>query len=544
MDDGGAGERGGEGAEGTRGPAPIGGLARWMQLADRPGFRWTITAVVGFAFFALGVAYLNLGQLPDVVSFKVVGGEVVQAGHEAVVRVSARFTDARKGVPVSLREVTLDGAPAHLTIAGDQPASLSLSVPSEARGEITLGMKVQAADRLEALAVTFPVVPGGDTDLRLEPVGKLPEIRTAHRIELRPEGGALAMHMDNRVLVRILDLDGRPVTGAEVEVRHKSLSEGAVRGFTDASGLWAFPMDAKQPSFRVGVKVESGQGEDRKVTRTDRILRPFGRQMQLSMVPAVTPPGTEPRPRLATWRPDTDVWCDLVSSGAWVWSAHVTSLRDPMGLALPALEEGLHQLQCYDHPWAPDEAHATLPILVASGDPLEALLQEVRSRRLTWPPAAIAPEGTDPALAAAWWVDILRGPLEPPQLLVSTRQTDLAARAKSHKDAKQELLLWMAGVFFVVLLWLTDTVLKSMLDKRDRMRAYAIELAMEGHDPSLGPEDNPHVIGPADLDAVMVAGYQQRQNLVKLRSVALVVAVFGAIVGGVVGFLGLLHLIR
>lgn len=524
----------------TRLPRP---LRKVVRLGDLPWVRRAVAAAVGFVVFALGVVYLSLGRLPDVTSLMVIGGEWVRPGAPAVVRVAAREADTKRSVPVRVTGVTLDGSPAALSIEDDRPAIVRFRVPDGAKGQVALGLDVEAKDRKERIAITFPVVETAGWDEPDLPMldrsgGKLPDVTTAHRVQVLPEAGALATDMENRVFVRVLDLEGRPVGGARVVVSHQALPEGRVERRTDASGLADLSFVAKQLSYRLEILVEEETPEGPRVTRTDRLLRPAGRQMSLHLEPPVVRPGEAPRPRLTTWRPDTEVWCDLHQGGALVWSRRLVSTREPSTLALDPLPEGLHRLQCQDHPWAPGESFATLPIVVSSGRSLDALLAEVRLRGLVPEPSAGAPPGTDEKLASAFWLAVLRRPPQPPELLVNTRPTDLASRAQAHRERKDDLLLAMGGVFLLVFLWLAETILKSVLEKRDRMRAFAIEAAL---DSSGGPGAAGGVL--PDVDELLVAGYRQRESLVKLRSALLAFTLFGTLVGAVAGILGLLRLV-
>ncbi|MGM0574421.1 MAG: hypothetical protein ACQEXJ_01630 [Myxococcota bacterium] len=508
-------------------PGERGGrLLRW---ANRRWVRVLITAFVGLALFVLGAVYLSLGRQPDIPTFMVVGGDHVQAGLEGLVRVSARYADSRDTVPVEVRGVTLGGAPVDREVEAGAPAIVRFRVPADSGEEITLAFDARAGERQEHLEVDLPVLrDGAVVDVMGTTPPTLPDVATDHRVRVLPEAGVLAGNMDNRVFVRVLDQEGRPVGSARVVVTHPTLPDGRVEGYSDASGLLDLRLTANRPSFRLGVEVIEGERR----TRTDRLLRPRGRKLKLHQEPAVTPPGEPVRPTLLTWEPDVQVFCDLLRGDAWIRSERVEAVHGSATIDLGALPEGLQRLQCYFHPLTPGESFATVPLPVSDRPPLEVLLDEVRERGLVHPNAAVAPEGTDDELAAAYWQAVLRESPQEPEVLLSSRAEDLAARAAAREQVKSRLLLAIGGVAVLVLLWAADSILKNALSTRDKMRAFAIEAEADGVDLDVEVED------------LSVAGFQQRETLVKTRGVLLAIVLFGTIVANILAVLGLLYLIR
>ncbi|MEZ4265073.1 MAG: hypothetical protein R3F39_01755 [Myxococcota bacterium] len=508
-------------------PPPLRPSSRLQRLGDARWFRLSLTGLVGSALFVIGVMYLDLDREPDVASYLVAGGEQARAGLPVVVRVSGHLADARRGTEVRVSRVRLDGKPVEAAVVGDSPAIVSVPIPENAGDHVEIAM-LASSDRGETeLLFKLPVVHGRATSGLPELARvSLPEVTTAHRVTILPEAGELAANMDNRVFVRVLSRAGEPVAGARVTIAHAALPDGEAALVTDGSGLAAFTLAGNQPSFRLGITVRSG--EDR--TETDALFRPYGRRMRLDTTPIVAAPGASVVATLTTWESEARVFCDLVVDGAWVRSEALTTARGKAKLELTGLPKGLHRLQCYEHPLDPGESFATAPVVIADGPPLDALLSEVRGRALVRDKVATAPLGTDPVLAAGYWQAILRETPQPPRILASTREDDLAARTAAHDLRKARLLLGFAGVMLIVFLWVAEHLVRHTLHTRDRMRAFAIESEMDGE--------------AADMDGLMPAVFSGRDSLVRARSILLGIVVAGAIIANVVGLLALFAMIR
>ncbi|MCA9573536.1 MAG: hypothetical protein KC656_37125, partial [Myxococcales bacterium] len=81
-----------------------------------------------------------------------------------------------------------------------------------------------------------------------------------------------------------------------------------------------------------------------------------------------------------------------------------------------------------------------------------------------------------------------------------------------------------------------DLVIGNVLATRDRMRAYAAELAEESVDDEPAPGD--------DLDELTQLAHKSREGLVKTRGVLLLVLVGGTLIANIIGFIALMALIR
>lgn len=498
-------------------------------VAARPRLRWVAAGLVGLSFFSLGTIYLSLDRMPDVVTLVLLGGEKLEAGSTAVVRVDGRMADSNKRVPVEVNRVTLDGQPAKIAVVGSgSPVDVHLTVPEGAGEKAKLAVSVSAAERVEALEVELPVTRHGSGLVGLAPPSSLPEIKTSHRVELLPEAGVLIGGMDNRVFVRVRAPSGVPVEGARVVVKHPTFTGGQRELRTDSSGLTDFFLSAKRPSYRLGIEVSS---EAEGTTRMEELLRPLGRRMRLDVEPVVTRPGEIPGLTLTTWRPEDRIYCELRRGPAVLWSSYVSVPQRTLALKTPPLSAGAYDMVCYDHPHVPGDTYASVPVLVAEGDPLEVLLAEARSRGRWHESALTAPEGTRPQRAQRYWIAALREPPVALQLLAATRGEDLKARQEERDTFKTWVLGGIGVLFLLLLLWIGDLVLKQIVDQRDRLRAFAIENADED-----GPDD--------EIELLMGLSHKGREGLQRTRGMLILIVVGGTLILNVIAFVWLLAIIR
>jgi hypothetical protein len=473
----------------------------------------------------LGVAYLNLDRPRDVVVLKVVGGTAVRAGLPASFRVVATWADGRRGADVEVQDVQVAGASQSVSSEGS-PALVSVPIPGNVDDPVALTFEVETEGRQESLHLNMPVRRMAPEPALPESPTRLPKTQRAHRVSLLPEGGVLAAGLENSVFVRVRDLTGAPIAEATVTVAHPSLPDGSITAQTDGSGLIRFTVDARRPSFRFAVRVEHNGA----TTELEELLVPVGRQMLLAMTRPAFAPETPITARLTTWRPDAEVFCDLFQGNVLMWSQRGTAAGGGLTLQLGPWPEGRYSLQCSDHPWALGEAYATTPVLVSEAQPLQALLTELRDQQLLHPSGLVAPAKTNDAIASAYWQAILRDPPTPQTILLSTKESDLLSRSDAHEDQKNFLLASIALVFLLVLAWMTETILKNIIDRRDRLRAYAAESFMDDV--------------PVDVDGLGHGERADRQTLIKTRGVLSALVLLGALIANVVGIIWLFALIR
>ena len=404
--------------------------------------------------------------------------------------------------------------------------SVNAAVLAKVEDPAPLALTLRSDTRDETLHFTMPV-------RRMSPEPALPEsppslqaTKRAHRVSVLPEAGVLASGLTNQVFVRVRSLEGVPLKGAQVSVAHASLPEGKVSGITDGSGLMSFEVDAKRPSFRFALRVEHGGA----TSELEELLIPMGRQMLLHMDAPVFSPERAIRARLSTWREDAEVFCDLFQGDVLLWSTRANATAHSLTLDLGPWPEGRYSLQCSDHPWALGEAYATAAVIVSEEAALDALLTELRDQQYLHPSGLVAPAGTNVSLATQYWSAILRDAPTELSILVSTREADLTSRTDAHESEKTQLLIAIALVFLLVLAWMVETILKSILDRRDRLRAYAAESFMDDV--------------PVDVDGFVPGESANRQALLKARGYLSALVFFGAIIANVIGIIWLFALIR
>jgi hypothetical protein len=483
-------------------------------------------ALVGGAIFVLGVAYLNLDRPRDVVVLKVVGGTAVRAGLPASFRVVATWADGRRGATVETHDVQVDGGSTEESSVTGSPALVTVPIPGDASDPIALTFDVETEGRRETLHLQMPVRRMSPEPALPEAPPALQETQRAHRVSLLPEAGVLAAGMENTVFLRVRDLTGAPIVDAEVTISHPSLPKGSLSAHTDGSGLMSFHVDARRPSFRFAVQVKHGGA----TTVHEELLVPLGRQMLLSMTRPTFAPEVPVTARLTTWRPDAEVFCDLFQGDVLLWSERATAAAGELTLELGPWPEGRYSLQCSDHPWAMGQAYATTPLLVSDAAPLEALLTELRDQQLLHPSGLVAPPKTNNAIATGYWQAILRDDPTAQTILLSTKESDLLSRSDAHETQKTRLLLSIALVFLLVFAWMTETILKNIIDRRDRLRSYAAESFMDDV--------------PVEVDGLGLGDRADRQTLIKTRGVLSALVFLGALIANVVGIIWLFALIR
>ena len=457
---------------------------------------------------------------------KVVGGEALRAGLPTSFRVVSSWADDKKGEPVEVKEARIGGVSALDNTQPGAPALLQAAVLPKVDDPANIALVVSSAEREETLHFSMPV-------RRMSPEPALPEspptlkaTKLAHRVSVLPEAGVLASGLTNQVFVRVRALDGVPLNDARVTVRHASLPDGKVEKRSDASGLISFDIDAKRPSFRFLISVEHG-GETSEI---EELLIPVGRQMLLRTSTPSFKPEAAVRARLTTWREDAEVFCDLFQGDVLLWSQRASAAGHTLNLDLGPWPEGRYSLQCSDHPWALGEAYATAAVLVGDQEPLEALLTELRDQQYLHPSGLVAPPGTKRELATSYWSAILRDPPTELTILVSTRASDLASRTDAHESEKTRLLVAIGLVFLLVLAWMLETILKNIIDRRDRLRTYAAESFMDAV--------------PVDVDGFVPGEGADRETLLKTRGVLSALVFLGAIIANVIGIIWLFALIR
>jgi hypothetical protein len=482
---------------------------------------------LGVAFFLLGSAYLSLSEPEEISAVLVVGGERVRAGSPAHLRVAARSIPSRRAQPVTVRGLALEGEAIPWSQEGDSPAMIVFEIPVDApsRAQVVLQLEVAGEPRslpLEVEVLRFTPTPS--TPELASPVD-LPEVATPHRVEVRPEHGDLVLAMENRLFVRVRAKSGTPIALAQVHLTHKSLPGGEARLITDADGLGSALVVADQPSLRIEVVAEAG-GE---TTRTDALLRPRGRLLMLEAEKPVFRPGEPVVVQLRSWKRAATVVCDLLWEGAWIWSRSVTTVEGQASIVLGVLGPSRYDLQCSPHPIDPGEAWASVPIWVDERPPLDVLARAIEAG------GHIHPSGTSftakpvGARTLAYLSSHLRRLVEPPHVLVSTRESDLRAQKETRDRAQGWLLLAMAALVLVVLLFIADLLIGHSLDTRDRMRAFAME-SME--DDTFDP----------DHDFLNLQELAARKSMLKTRGMLLAFILLGTVALNAAGILAVLQL--
>ena len=509
--------------------APFAG--HFARLQASPWLRRGSYVGVGLAVFVLGATYLNLRYPPDMPSFMVIGSGWVASGEPTSLRVRARTIDARSAVKVTVSRIELGGREIAFQQAGGDPVTVSFRVPvANGAGQTDrLQLTVTAGERTETVPVPVEVLTGDTTpDTVPTPPPKLMATDKAFRLSLIPEGPGVVARLDNQIFVKVRTPSGEPVSGATVTIAHSSFRGGKIVLTTDASGLGAFDIDADRPSYTLKMKVARGDAE----AEFEETISPGGRQMLLRTAEAVLRPGEIEQVEIVTWRQGVPVFCDLRHGSVWLWSREIDLQASGHRVDAGPLAPGRYDLQCYFHPHTPGSTWGSLPIVVGDGDPLVLLAARVRQAEVVNPGALELPGTTRSDLAAGYFLALLNAPPVMPTLLVNTRDADDAGREAAWTSKKRVVLIVLGGVFVLVLLLVFELILGNILSQRDRMRAYAAELAADGD----GDGD--------ELDDLVMAAHKERDSLVRTRGIVLVVLVGGTLIANLIAFILLMVLIR
>ncbi|MCA9515391.1 MAG: hypothetical protein KC635_10640 [Myxococcales bacterium] len=514
------------------------------RLGATPWVRKAVIGGVALAVFVLGATYLSLRYPPDAPSFIVFGSGKVAADRTASFRVRARLHDERTSPPVKVTSVDLVApgvAPTTLgfqTTDGD-PAAIEAVIPAfpGGKGPVKAALRVVATaeDRTTALDVPIEVLrvdPAFDEGLLDAPV-TLGKTDKPFRLSVLGEGAGVVSQLDNRMFVRVRDPDGRSVADATVAITNKALPDGKLTLHTDENGLATWHLVAERPSYLFKTTVTKGDAS----AEFEDTLVPAGRQLLLRSDRPVLRVGEVGKVLVIAWHEQDVLFCDVRRGAVWLRGLRV-ALRSK-GSAFdvgPFTEPGRYDVQCYAHPTSPGNTWATLPILVGDGDPLAVLAHEVGASRTLAPTSLELVATGSPDDALRYLQSLANAPIMGPEVLASTHETDVATREAAWDHKKRVVLFALGGVFVLVLLLVADLVIGNVLATRDRMRAYAAELAEESVDDEPAPGD--------DLDELTQLAHKSREGLVKTRGVLLLVLVGGTLIANIIGFIALMALIR
>ena len=368
---------------------------------DKPWLRVALIAVMGSGLFLLGTLYIGLGAPPDVISYRVFGGEQAKPGGMAAFRVQARYVDAKRTLPVALGAVTIGPTHARVDAEGGNPAVVMVTVPRASSRAPVVKFEVSVDD--QDREIKFPLRVTGAS--RARPTVEQHPLYTTKRpfrVDVIPEGNGLALGMTSRCFLFVRDRSGAPVAQASAVVTHRSLPQGRIEGATDAAGLMSFKVSAMQPSFRFKVRVSKGD----KTMEQVAYVRPIGRRVQLQTTKTVVKRGQKIHAKVRTFDPETRLYCDVRSGEDWVWTRVIYTHRHTGTLTISPQEPGTYTLQCYDHPLDPGLAFATQPFIVSHRSAREVLREHVMEAK-AWPVVSVAPADIESDLLASFWANSL-----------------------------------------------------------------------------------------------------------------------------------------
>jgi serine/threonine protein kinase len=455
-----------------------------VTAADPPDDATTLTAApptygllrvaalagVGLAVFLLAATWIALGAPPPVTRFMLVGGPDVVPGLTAAFRVGAAGTQRGADATPQVTNVRVDGSAAQGQTSGEGWRVVPFLVPRSADGAIRLTLDVASSRADATLDLEVPVrLPESLTPPPID-AALLPLVTGTSRITVLAESGVLVAGMDNRIFVRVRDAEGTPLDGATVRVQHPALDGGEVQRVSDASGLVDFTLRAQQISYRLRIEVR----KDAERFDGDAALGAVGRQMTLTPAAAATAIGASPRVRLTTWQPTTAVFCEMLLGDSVLWAATVHTALHVAEITPDPLPMGRYDLQCYDDALRPGEAFASVPIIIADGEPMEAVLSHVHASGLSEHATAFGPGRVAPGRASDFWLSVLRRPLVLPRQLADTGPAAERAALAQRDTSRAYVVVALGIVLALFVVWLVDGLLRSRIEARERLRDVAL----------------------------------------------------------------------
>lgn len=469
-----------------------------------------------FVLLAIGLlaAVYMMGRNDQVLtSVQVFGGPAAAPGQPLVMRMSGHSSDGKRDLPVEVASVTLNGEKASFELSGASPSYVTVAVPNNLSGDVKVDIAARCNGADKALAATVGVnapKPGASRPALADYIERHLQAGAEQYLTMLPDHQVLVREMSNRVFVRARDMHGFPIPDVRVTVGNHVLFADRglqVTGTTDANGLFAFDAgNVGRPMYNFKLTATKGAAtyelETQLITNT--------RQMQLSIDPPVTLPSHRPNITLQTWESDAHGYCELVHQDVVIWATYVKTKNGLAELRPNALPAGRYDLQCYDHPASPSSAYATVPVIVADGSPLEAVIKEVKRYKLPAGAHVEPPDDTNPRLTIDYWLAVLRRDLTPPRLVLDTREADEATFNEVKRVRQTRVLTALGVVVLLFLLWLADGILKTVIATRERLREFD------------------------DQDA------PSPSRLIRLRGLLLIIVLVGASVASVLGVVWLM----
>jgi len=383
---------------------------------------------------------------PDVVFFEVHSGrtgssaKTIMGPHTTlddrplVVRVGSRTDLSRRSLPVRVDSVESDGKELRFKSEGDDPAIISVASPPS--WPVSLVVAIPHPTRL---------VLGGaqQTTTTSTPKADRPPTRLGtYHLDLIPEAGDLVAGLDNRLFVRLLDGDQRPVANTPLAILHPRLPNQRVVLTTDARGLAELQVKADRPTLEVRVELTSNGTT---ITHPVQLVA-VGRELTLWAESHVEG-GAITRARVRTLRLRGTLWCELLDGEMWVWAkAFPLDGRPELSFDVPVPRAPIghrFDLQCALSATSPGLAWASRPLVVAAhttATGLEAALTATRTGR----------------------------PWQAPRLMLSTRESDLAIASATWEGARRLVLVALVSV--VAALFLTAALVLVLHIRRTRRR--------------------------------------------------------------------------
>ncbi|MCA9519610.1 MAG: Ig-like domain-containing protein, partial [Myxococcales bacterium] len=238
-------------------------------MSDSGRGRWSSWAIAltMLYFFGLGAGYLYLTFKHVKHSVVIIGPDPLMPGTIAGFRVLA-FSE-QTGLPREIRRIEVRpeaaNAPGRVLDVHGRVVDLLLPVPKGLKQrELTLRWRVTLAGGEVRLTSRHTLIsPPSEMEIELPPT-KRPkppepsgiEAQYPIRLALSPEHGRLIGNARNRVYLRLMSHDGKPIANARVTIDISGGNKRALSLTTDSLGLAELELNCLAPAYklRIGVK--------------------------------------------------------------------------------------------------------------------------------------------------------------------------------------------------------------------------------------------------------------------------------------------------
>lgn len=438
--------------------------------------------LVGLFIFLTAAIYLRTGQESIDRSYRVVGSRVQLPGRAAF-RVVGFVDRETKEIPLEITGAVLQTSQGELPLdivatGGRGPVDIVVDLPQQNDSAV---MALYVAGKAGVRTLHVPLQWGTSEDLRWDVMPdeeRSSVLEGEFRVDVVPVGGVLVSSVENTLLVRVRDTEGRAVAGAQVSLQPGNRKETIV-GVTDGAGLWSLEIPPGPGALSVHLAIKTKDG---KTSQHERLIPITYSKTRL--VPAgaiVDSPNTSSTIQIRSFNESGTVFCD-----AWEgqvlrhsWSLPLSDGQVNLPLA-PAALSNRFSLQCYYHVSDPGTIPARGIVLRgAAGDtgPARMIFDEagveVDYLRSLPPDTSFSAAERDRLLS--WFFSTLKIPVVVPTLLLDTLQLDKQLLQERTAKIRRWLLWTMILLFLALGVWMTTVIVMGQKQLKKSYDVYRAE---------------------------------------------------------------------